>query len=57
MKKLASPPHLLLTRACKSKVSKINDVFLGDNSDSFESEDEEEKTTSSPKKLMSTQLW
>ncbi len=31
MKKLATPPHLLPTRACKSKVSEINKVFLGNN--------------------------
>jgi hypothetical protein len=48
MKKLATPSRLLLATACKSKVSKINDVSLGDNSDNFENEDEEEETTSSP---------
>jgi hypothetical protein len=48
MKKLATPPHLLPARACKSKVSKINDVSLGDNSDTFKNEEEEEETTSSP---------
>jgi hypothetical protein len=48
MKKLAAPPHLFPARACKSKVSKINDVSLGNNSDNFESEDEEEETISSP---------
>ncbi len=48
MKKLATPPQLLHARACKSKVSEINDVSSSNNSDTSKSEDEEEKTTSSP---------
>ncbi len=51
MKKLVTPPHLLPTRACKSKVFEINDVSSGDNSDNFENEDEEEETTSSPQEV------
>ncbi len=49
MKKLATSPHCLPSRACKSnvlEVLRINDVCSSNDSDSFEEEDVGETTSS-----------